>query len=463
MDPRVSVVILAAGLGTRMKSKTAKVLHRAGGLTLVEHVVRTGQAVANSSDIVVVTGHQAEKVQQTLSACGIRFALQTEQKGTGHAVRCAEAELPKQGYLLVLYGDAPLISVSTVRKLIAAQTSSDAAATVLTARVPDPTGYGRIVRDSSGNVVAIVEQKAATPEQLKIDEINSGIYCFRADLLWNHIAAISTNNPAGEYYLTDIVAILREKGFVVKPLELPIADELLGINTRVELAEVDRIFRANKVNQLMLDGVTIERPDTVTIDADVSIGRDTIVESHVRLLGKTEIGEDCHIGAGSILNNAHLGIGLKVEPYSLIADSSVGSGTHVGPFARLRMNNVVAENVHIGNFVELKNTQMGLGAKANHLAYLGDATIGAKVNVGAGAITCNYDGVNKHRTIVGDGAFVGSNSTMVAPIEIGAGSYVAAGSVVTDQVPADSLAIGRGRQSNKEGWAKARRETLKKK
>ena len=463
MDPRVSVVILAAGLGTRMKSKTVKVLHRAGGLTVVEHVVRTGQAVAASADIVVITGHQAERVQQTLVPYQVRFALQPEPKGTGHAVKCAEAELPKDGLLLVLYGDAPLISVDTVHRLIAAQAGSDAAATVLTTRVADPTGYGRIVRDGSGNVAAIVEHKAANPDQLKIDEINSGIYCFRADLLWKHIDSITTNNPAGEYYLTDIVAILREHGYPTKPLELPVADELLGINTRVELAEVDRIFRAAKVRKLMLDGVTIERPDTVTVDVDVKVGSDTIVESHVRLLGATEIGEDCVIGAGCVLRNAKLANGVILEPYTLVADSTFGAGANAGPFARLRMNNQVGEKVHIGNFVELKNTQMGAGAKAGHLAYLGDASIGAKVNVGAGTITCNYDGVNKHRTIVGEGAFLGSNSTLVAPIEIGAGSYVAAASVVTDSVPVDALAIGRGRQSNKEGWAKTRRETTKKK
>ncbi len=464
MDPRVSVVILAAGLGTRMKSKTAKVLHRAGGLTLVEHVVRTGQMlVAASSDIVVITGHQSEKVHQTLSSYGVRFALQAEQKGTGHAVRCAEAALPKEGFLVILSGDAPLVSADTVRRLIASEVESSAAATVLTTRVADPFGYGRILRDDQGNVAAIVEQKAATPDQLKIDEINSGIFCFRAETLWQYIGQISTNNPAGEYYLTDIVEILREQGFQVKPFELPVADELLGINTRVELAEVDRIFRAAKVKQLMLDGVTIERPDTVTIDGDVTVARDTIVESHVRLLGKTVIGEDCQIGAGSVLQNVHLGSDVKVEPYSLIADSRIGSGASVGPFARLRMNNEVGDNVHIGNFVELKNTHMGQGAKAGHLAYLGDASIGPKVNVGAGTITCNYDGVNKHRTVVGEGAFLGSNSTLVAPLEIGAGGYVAAGSVVTDAVPQDALAIGRGRQINKDGWAKVRRETIKKK
>ena len=462
MDPRVSVAILAAGLGTRMKSKTAKVLHKAGGLTLVEHVVRTAQAVASSADIVVVTGHQAASVEQTLTPYGVRFALQAEQKGTGHALRCAEAELPKEGYLVVLYGDAPLISIDTVKRLIAAGKTSGAAGVVLTTRVADPTGYGRIVRDEAGNVAAIVEQKAATPEQLKIDEINSGIYCFRADLVWKYIGEITTNNPAGEYYLTDIVEILRAKGYPTKPLELPVADELLGINTRVELAEVDRIFRAAKVRQVMLDGATIERPDTVSIDVDVVLGRDTIVQSHVRLLGKTVVGEDCIVGAGSVLENVVVGDGVRMEPYTLLADSTIGAGVRVGPFARLRMHNEVGANCHIGNFVELKNTKMAEGAKANHLAYLGDADIGSKVNVGAGTITCNYDGVNKHRTQVGAGAFLGSNSTLVAPVQIGAGSYVAAGSVVTDTVPADALAIGRGRQSNKDGWAAARRLTLKK-
>ena len=455
MDPRVSVAILAAGLGTRMKSKTAKVLHRAGGLSLVEHVVRTAQAVAASADIVVVTGHQAAKVEQALTPYGIRFALQAEQKGTGHALQCAQPALPADGYLLVLYGDAPLISIDTVKRLIAA--GKQAAAVVLTTRVPDPAGYGRIVRDEAGDVAAIVEQKAANAAQLKIDEINSGIYCFRADLVWKFIGQITTNNPAGEYYLTDIVEILRANGHPTKPLELPVADELLGINTRVELAEVDRIFRSAKVRQVMLDGATIERPDTVSIDVDVVLGRDTIVQSHTRLLGKTVVGEDCVVGSGSVLENVLVGDRVRIEPYTLLADSTVAAGVHIGPFARLRMHNEVGENCHIGNFVELKNTKMAAGAKANHLAYLGDADIGAKVNVGAGTITCNYDGVKKHRTQVGDGAFLGSNSTLVAPVQIGAGSYVAAGSVITKEVPPDALAVGRGRQENKEGWAAKRR------
>jgi bifunctional UDP-N-acetylglucosamine pyrophosphorylase/glucosamine-1-phosphate N-acetyltransferase len=465
------VVILAAGLGTRMRSKRAKVLHRAGGMTLIEHVIRAARAVAPAESIVVVTGHQAEQVESVLAPTGVRFVRQAEQKGTGHALECARGSLETSGavasgdgLVMVLYGDTPLLSPATLLRLRDLQARSSAAATLITTTLADPSGYGRVITDGDGAVRAIVEEKACTAEQRAIHIINSGIYCFRAGPLWKHLAEVKPNNSAGEYYLTDMAAILTRSGHRVEALHVNDPAELLGINTRIELADADRILRRRKADELMVPddlagarGVTIERPETVSIDTQVRVGGDTIIEPFVRLLGATTIGEDCHIGAGSILENAVLGDRVIVKPYSLIADSRVETGAQIGPFARLRMNAEIGENARIGNFVEVKKSRIGKSAKAQHLAYLGDAHIGDRVNIGAGTITCNYDGEKKHETSIGDDAFIGSNSTLVAPIQIGAESYVGAGSVVTDAVPDQALAIGRGRQVNKAGWVAKRK------
>lgn len=462
MTSQTNVVILAAGLGTRMKSKRAKVLHRAGGLTLIEHVVGAAAAIAPPNHITIVVGHQADNVRGTLANTGVRFVDQTEQKGTGHALlACRESLISEPGFVVVLYGDVPLLSPATLTDLVRRQCSSDAAATLITTRLADPTGYGRIVFGDRGDVRAIVEQKAATPEQLAIAHINSGIYCFRADLLWKHILEIRPDNPAHEYYLTDIVEIFGRAGQSVAAMEVENSAELLGINTRAELAEVDKIFRRRKVEELMLGGVTIEKPETVTIDAGVRIGEDSIVSPFAQILGRTEIGPDSSIGACSIVENSMLGSNVEIAPFTSVADSHVESGAHIGPFARLRRGNHVGPGAHIGNFVELKNTRFGAGAKASHLAYLGDSEIGDGTNIGAGTITCNYDGLAKHKTQIGRDVFVGSNSTLVAPIEIGDSSYVAAGSVITDPVPQDALALGRARQVNKEGWAAKRKKKKK--
>jgi bifunctional UDP-N-acetylglucosamine pyrophosphorylase / glucosamine-1-phosphate N-acetyltransferase len=462
MKPPVNVVILAAGLGTRMKSKRAKVLHRAGGLTLVEQVVRTALSVTTADRITVVVGHQAEDVKAVLANAGVRFVHQAEQKGTGHALLlCRDSLASQSGSVVILYGDAPLLSPSTLQELLTRQRDSDAAAIVLTAKVDDPTGYGRMVFGERGKLEAIVEQKAATPDQLQIQLINSGIYSFRAELLWKYITGIGDNNPAHEYYLTDIVEILNRAGHWVAAMEVANSEEILGINTRAELALVDRIFRNRKTHQLMLDGVTIEKPESVTIDDSVEIGRDTVVQPFAQILGRTVIGEDCQIGACSIVENSKLADGVHVAPFTSIQDSQLATGVHVGPFARLRNGNSVGAGARIGNFVELKNTKLGAGAKANHLAYLGDSEIGDKSNIGAGTITCNYDGVNKHRTIIGKEAFTGSNSTLVAPVEIGDGGYIAAGSVITGNVPPGALALGRARQVNKEGWVAAKKKKKK--
>jgi bifunctional UDP-N-acetylglucosamine pyrophosphorylase / glucosamine-1-phosphate N-acetyltransferase len=457
--PTVSVVILAAGLGTRMRSKKAKVLHKAGGLTLVEQVVRAAREVASPENIVTVVGHQAAAVREAVAAQGVRFAEQTEQRGTGHAVlMCRDMLKATQGWVVILMGDCPLLKASTVKELVRRQQASQAAAIVITTRVANPQGYGRVVRNAAGHVVAIVEQKACTPEQNAIDEINSGIYCFRAEELWNRIGAIAPNAASGEVYLTDMVEALAAAGLHTEPMVIEDEAELLGINTRVELATANGILRARKSLELMLEGVTIERPETVSIDLDVRIGRDTVVEPFTQILGATEIGEDCRIGAGSILRDARIADGVEIDAYTLIGNSRVGAGAKIGPFARLRMDNEVEAGAHIGNFVELKKTHMGARAKAGHLAYLGDSIIGAGSNIGAGTITCNYDGQIKHKTKIGPKSFIGSNSTLVAPLEIGEGSYVAAGSVITDNVGEDTLALGRARQSVKPGWPSRKRK-----
>src|SRR5581483_11130963 len=335
--------------------------------------------------------------------------------------------------------------------------ASDAAGVLLSAQMPDPTGYGRVIRDSHGRVREVVEQKAGTPEQLAIREANMGIYCYRNDLFWKHVDEIQPNNPAHEYYLTDMVEIFNRAGHFVEAVKIDDPTEVLGINNRLELAEADRLLRKRKLTDLMIGGVTVEKPDTVSVDVDVEIGMDTVVGPFAQITGNTKVGENCRIGAGAIVHNSVLGDEVEIAPYTLLDGSTVERGAHLGPFARLRMQAHVEEGAHIGNFVELKKTRMGRGAKANHLAYLGDAQSGAKTNIGAGTITCNYDGSKKHPTDIGEGTFIGSNSTLVAPLKVGDGAYVAAGSVITEEVPADALALGRERQVVKPDWARKRR------
>jgi bifunctional UDP-N-acetylglucosamine pyrophosphorylase/glucosamine-1-phosphate N-acetyltransferase len=389
---------------------------------------------------------------------GVRRAEQSEQRGTGHAVlMCREALESEGGLVVILYGDCPLLRASTLTELVSRHESSGAAVTVITTNVADPSGYGRIVRDGRGRVTAIVEQKAASEEQKSIREINSGIYCCRAELLWPMLAEIQPNPASGEIYLTDLVEMLNAHGQDVLPFVIPDPSELLGINTRVELAEADAMLRARKNRELMLAGVTMIKPETITVDVDVEVGMDTVVEPFAQLLGRTVIGAGCRIGAGSILRDSVVEDNVLVDAYTLVGTSHIERDAHVGPFARLRMENHIEQGAHIGNFVELKKTRLGRGSKSMHLAYLGDSTIGAKANIGAGTITCNYDGAAKHKTRIADGAFVGSNSTLVAPVAIGEGSYVAAGSVITDPVGDDTLAFGRARQVVKPGWPSRRR------
>ncbi|MBV8808032.1 MAG: bifunctional UDP-N-acetylglucosamine diphosphorylase/glucosamine-1-phosphate N-acetyltransferase GlmU, partial [Acidobacteriaceae bacterium] len=408
-------------------------------------------------------GYQADEVRDSVKTAGIRFAEQHEQKGTGHALLCARGVIDtEKGLLLILNGDGPLLKPQTLRKLIGEQEQNDRAATIVTTVVPDPTGYGRILRDESGMVSAIVEQKAASPDQLTIQEINPGLYCFDAETFWAHVDEIRPNNAANEYYLTDMIEILRRHGLAVAPLLVADETELLGINTRIELAVANKLLRARKAEELMLSGVTIENPESVAIDMAVEVGPDTIIQANVQLRGRTRVGAECRIGAGSVIRDCDIADGVTILPYVVAEASTVGKKASIGPFARLRPDAHADESSHIGNFVELKKTYLGKGSKANHLAYLGDSEIGSGVNIGAGTITCNYDGAKKHPTKIGDQVFVGSNSTLVAPITIGDGAYIAAGSVITKQVEQDSLAIGRAYQVDKPSWARRRREQIKK-
>ena len=436
-----------------MKSRMAKVLHRAGGRALVEHAVVAAMGVAPPERIFVVVGHQAEAVRKVAETAGVRTIEQKEQLGTGHAVLCGESVLSGLGgHMVVTVGDCPLIRPETLRALVERQRKSEAAAVVLTADVPDSTGYGRIIRDHNGAVEAIIEHKAATDAQRAVKEINSGIYCFDASEFWRHVREIRPDNPAREYYLTDMIGILNGAGLRVAATKIADPGELLGINDRVQLADADRILRDRKTRELMLSGVTIEKPETVTVDPDVRVGMDTVIGPFARITGQTVIGEDCKIGACAILHDAVLENGAEVFAFSMISSSKLGVNAHAGPYARLRMGAELGDSAHVGNFVELKNTAMGAGSKSMHLAYLGDSQIGRRVNVGAGTITCNYDGQKKHPTVIGDGVFVGSNSTLVAPLALEDGAYVAAGSVITENVPGNALALGRARQVVKEGW-----------
>jgi bifunctional UDP-N-acetylglucosamine pyrophosphorylase/glucosamine-1-phosphate N-acetyltransferase len=458
--PDFVFVILAAGKGTRLRSNLAKVLHRAGGRTLVEHVVRACQPLKPRS-IVAIVGHQADQVSAVLEPLGVRSVLQQPQRGTGHAMLVARRALGGPArFAIVLPGDAPLVRSETLAALAQTHRQGNAAATILSAEVAQPAGYGRILRRSDGTVSAIIEDSALADDQRAINEINSSIYAFTLDKLWPCLAQLRPDNKHRELYLTDTIALLRQQGHTVLAQIAPEPDEVLGCNTRDDLATVDAVFRRRKRAALMDSGVTIEMPATVRVDPDVTVGADTILEPCVQLLGKTRIGENCVIRTGSILTDAVLDDGVLVKPYSVIAASRLAAGVQVGPFAHLRHDVQLMKNARLGNFVEAKKAVLGEGAKAMHLTYLGDARIGSESNIGAGTITCNYDGVSKHPTTIGRRVFIGSDSALVAPIRIGDGAYVGAGSTVTENVPADALALARGRQVNKPGWAAARRRAL---
>ncbi len=455
----LAIAILAAGKGTRLKSRRPKVLHEIGGKPLLAHVVAAAAQVVPAQNIFAIIGHEADKVRAALESTGIGFVLQREQRGTGHAMMEARAALAGFEHVLVLSGDVPLIAPETIARVRDFHTERNAAMTVLTAQPPDPTGYGRIFRcivkgKQTDEIERIVEQKALRGKEAAQREINSGTYAFATAPLYKYISQLGVGNAHHEYYLTDIAELLRKAGERVLALRADDASEVLGVNTRMELAELDAKLRANKARELMEAGTTIFRPETCDIDADVEIGADTVIEPHVQLIGRTKIGADCRIRSYSVITNCEVGDNVLILPGCILEESVIRSGARLGPYSRLRPGCDIGEGAHVGNFVETKKTRLGKGSKANHLTYLGDAEIGAGVNVGAGTITCNYDGVNKSTTTIEDGAFIGSDTTLVAPVRIGRDAYVGAASCITEDVPPDSLAVARGRQVNKEGWAK---------
>lgn len=462
VDLPLHVVILAAGKGTRMRSDIPKVLHPIAGLSLIERVLRIADALRPASTTVVV-GHGAELVQAAVAGhrtpegqAPPATVVQREQLGTGHALLQAAPLLrDRSGTVVLLSGDVPLLRPATLGSLVGTHRDAEAACTVVTAAVERPFGYGRIVR-SVGRITRIVEERDASNAQRAIKEINSGIYAFDLPGLFDALESIGRANAQGEYYLPDLVGIFRKRKRTVATWTVEHAEEIRGINSRSELAEVSIMVRQQKNEELMAAGVTLVDPATTYVDADVVVGPDTVIHPCVILEGATRIGGACEIHAGARIVNATIGDRVTVRNHTVITDSTVADGAVLGPFAHVRPGSDVGVEAHVGNFVELKKTSMGAGAKANHLAYLGDATIGAKSNIGAGTITCNYDGRKKHQTVVGEGAFVGSDSTLVAPVTIGDGAYVAAGSSITADVPAGALGIARARQENKEGWVKRR-------
>jgi len=459
-----AIAIMAAGKGTRLKSKHPKVLHEIGGRALLLHVITAAETIVPPDHIYCIIGHEADRVRTAVEKTGVRFVLQEEQRGTGHALQMVKAYFAISGaplpqHLLVLSGDVPLIRPETIAAIRDLHLAERAAMTILTAVPTDPTGYGRVLRatPNAPEVTAIVEQKSLTPDQLATPEINSGIYCFETSKLFAKLDLLDTNNAHGEFYLTDVAAMLVADNERVVAVKADSVDEVLGANTIAEMMHLDAAMRLATARRLMAAGVTIFRPETCVIDAAVTIAPDTVIEPYVQILGPTRIGSDCRIRSYSVIQHSTIGDNVTIRNGCILDQAVVNNGAILGPYAHLRPDSNIGENAHIGNFVETKKVTMGKGSKANHLNYLGDAIIGAGVNVGAGAITCNYDGVHKHLTTIGDGAFVGSDSTLVAPVTIGAGAYIAAGSCITEDVPADALALGRSRQTTKPNWAASKR------
>jgi len=457
-----TVVILAAGLGTRMKSGLAKALHPLAGRPLVQHVL---DAVAGlrAQRTVVVLGHQADRVRSIVEGSGATIALQGEQLGTGHAVMQAhEVIAAAKGPVLILCADTPLLTTNTLRSIVDLHAASGAVVTVMTAVVRDPFGYGRVVRTRS-KITRIVEEKDATAAQKKIVEVNAGIYCFEKTFLLGALKSIGNNNAQGEYYLPDTITLARKKKLVVAGLVCEDTEEVMGVNTREDLSRAEKVMRSRINRAWMLAGVTMPDPEAVFIGSDVTLGRDCILYPNVRLEGKTAIGTGSTVFPGSRILDSTIGNEVTVKDCTVIEQSVVSDNASVGPFAHLRPGSVIGARARVGNFVEIKKSSMGEGSKANHLSYIGDATVGKDVNIGAGVITCNYDGFEKFPTIIEDGVFVGSDSQLVAPVRIGRGALIAAGATITHNVPADALAISRAPQDVREGFAARRRKMKKKK
>lgn len=451
------IIILAAGKGTRMYSKLPKVLHQIGGKPMLEHVIDTA-AQLNPQSINVVIGHGKDWVLQTLSHKNVNWVEQTEQLGTGHAVKSVLPHIPEYGRTLVLYGDVPLIDVETLQQLL---TQAGDAVGLLTDIPADPTGLGRIIRNDSGKVIAIVEEKDANAEQKAVREINTGILVLPNAKLAGWLNALNANNAQGEYYLTDLIGLANGENIAVNPLAVRASYLAAGVNNKLQLAELERVFQQNQAEALLKQGVTLCDPTRFDVRGCLKVGQDVVIDVNCVFEGDNELGDNVQIGANCVIKNAKIGAGTVVAPFSHFENCEIGMNAQIGPFARLRPNAVLADEVHIGNFVEVKNAEIGFNSKVNHLTYIGDTTIGKKTNIGAGTITANYDGVNKYRTTIGDEVRIGSNSVLVAPVTIGDKATTGAGSVITQSVEPNKLAIARGRQTIIEGWVRPEKPVKK--
>lgn len=448
----LSVIILAAGQGTRMRSKLPKVLHRLAGRPLVQHVIDAAKAL-NADKIHLVYGHGGEQVQAAIADPALNWVLQAEQLGTGHAVQQVVPHLNAADKVLILYGDVPLTNAETLKELVAIQDGKDIA--LLTVSLPDPSGYGRIVRDAGHRVTGIVEHKDANEAERQIREVNTGILCASGADLVRWLAALRNDNAQGEFYLTDIIKACHDQGGVIHTRHPASAMEVEGVNNRVQLATLERAYQAARAHALMVAGVTLRDPARLDVRGEFQHGLDVEIDVNVILEGRVRVGDNVRVGPNVVLKNVTLGDGVEIKANTVIEDAIIGDGSDIGPFARIRPGTVLAGSVHIGNFVELKKAHLGAGAKAGHLAYIGDATVGERVNISAGVITCNYDGANKHQTVIGDDAFIGTDSQLVAPVQIGEGAYIAAGSTITKDAPAEALTICRAREQRSIlGWEK---------
>jgi bifunctional UDP-N-acetylglucosamine pyrophosphorylase/glucosamine-1-phosphate N-acetyltransferase len=456
---RLATIILAAGKGTRMKSSTVKVLHPILGRPMLSYPLELSLKKLKADRTVVVVGYQAERVKQAFSEKQLTFVSQKPQLGSGHAVLSTEeAFLGYDGTILILCGDVPLVESDTLIGLVSFHQKQSADLTVLTTPLLDPSNYGRVVRRRGDHLEKIVEEKDASPQELQINEINTGLYCVEASFLFGALKQVEPDNVQGEYYLTDIVKIGHQEQRKVLAFQVSDSDQFLGVNTRGDLARGHEILRKRYLQQWMLEGVTIVDPDTAYIESEVTMGQDTVVHANCVIQGRTTIGSHCTIGPNCLISNSQIDSEVTIRPFSIIEESRIARGAVIGPFSRLRPGVQVLEDARVGNFVEIKNSVIGRGSKANHLAYIGDTTVGEKTNIGAGTITCNYDGFDKHPTFIGDEVFVGSNAELVAPVRIGNHAVVGAGSTITKDVPEGSLAVSRSGQRNVEGWRKKRRK-----
>lgn len=463
---KLHILIMAAGKGTRMKSSLPKVLHKVNGKPVLEYVLDA--AAGLSPDIItVVVGHEAEDVRETFTGYGaekgvkIEFVIQEEQRGTGDAVSCAAEKYKKRkGYLLILSGDTPLITTELLQTFSSRHMVLGSDLSVLTMELDNPGGYGRVVKDNDNNILKIVEHRDSSDEELLIREVNAGVYLADIDKIFERLGSLGIENTQGEYYLTDLIDIFRNDGLKASAFSWYDPIDLLGINTRAELAVADKILCIKKIEQLMDDGVTIYDPDNTYIESSVEIGQDTIIYPGVVIRGDSRIGRNCVINHFCCLTDVTIADGTIIDSFTQMEETEIGSDCRIGPFSRLRPGNKIGNSAKVGNFVEMKKTSLGNGSKASHLTYLGDSEIGEKVNVGAGTITCNYDGWAKHKTVIGDGAFIGSNTEIVAPVEIGKGAVTGAGTTVVDDIPEDALAVSRTQQKNILGWAAKKRKKM---